>query len=483
MRNSPAFHLDSASRRSFLHTSAGIGFGALIGDRATAADRREAVETWPGFGRAKSVIVVFVGGGQSQLEMWDPKPDAPLEVRGEFGSIETAVPGWRIGEHMPRIAKICDRLTVVKTMSHDDLDHGSAFYLAMSGRNHARKSSNPPPTPKDEPAFGASLKRYLRAKSAVRGVDRTSFIHPAIHINGPAQVPILIGPGQFGGYLGRDFDPMVIGDVTSGEKILPDLELPSGISRARLKSRQSLLQSIDAHSRAMERGQRMLDMNILYRQAFEMISRSETRNAFDLSAEPESVRDQYGRNRSGQACLLARRLAEAGIPLITVFWNHSNRGQDLSPDETDVYGWDTHNDIFHAMKQHLLPRFDLSYAALIEDLDARGMLDDTLVICMGEFGRAPLVKLEPNFAGSSPGRKHWAAVYSVTFAGAGVARGKVLGKSDRFAAYPDANKYGPWDITATIFSALGIDPESHFHDLTDRPIQLSSGRPIVGLYS
>lgn len=468
-----------SDRRQFLSLASGLGVGvsALAGSQNIVADTSDDA-AMPGFGRARSVIVIFAGGGQSQHETWDPKPNAPREVRGEFDAIQTSAPGTIIGEHMPRVARICDRLTVLRTMSHDDLDHGSAFYLSMTGRKHPRRSSNPPPSPKDEPAIGAAFKRFVRTTQ--HPLDQR-FIHPAIHINGPALVPILIGPGQFGGYLGRDFDPMTIGDVTSATRILPDLEPRHDVPKSRTESRRLLLDALE-HGGESIRGRPMQDMSVLYRQAFQMLDRNEIRDAFNLDRETQSVKHRYGLNRSGQACLLARRLAEAGVPLITVFWNHSNRGQDQSPTSTDEYGWDTHNDIFDALKTHLLPRFDLSFSALVEDLDQRGMLDDTLVICMGEFGRAPIVALEPRFAGATPGRKHWASVYSIAFAGAGVSRGKIVGKSDRFAAYPDDKSFGPWDVAATIYSALGISPSSHFRDLTNRPIELASGQVIRELY-
>src|SRR6185437_15573394 len=169
-------------------------------------------------------------------------------------------------------------------------------------------------------------------------------------------------------------------------------------------------------------------------------------------------RDRYGRHRSGQACLLARRLVEAGVPLITVMWNHSARGQDKSPDDPESFGWDTHNDIFATLRNNLLPRFDQSFSALLDDLDRRGLLDETLVVCMGEFGRAPRVALEAKFAGQSPGRKHWANTYSIVLAGAGVTRGAVFGRSDSIAGYAVADRVGPCDVAATIFAALGVDP-------------------------
>jgi hypothetical protein len=250
----------------------------------------------------------------------------------------------------------------------------------------------------------------------------------------------------------------------------------------RLDARRSLLGSLDHYRRGLEQDPRLLEMNTLYRQAYEMLSAPRFRQAFDLGREPAALRDRYGRNRPGQACLLARRLVEAGVPFITVIWSHSNRGQDKAPDETEAYGWDTHNDIFTALRRHLLPHFDQGFAALLTDLDQRGLLDQTLVGCMGEFGRAPRVALEPKFAGSTPGRKHWAAAYSAVLAGAGVARGGLFGSTDRTGAYPNSSPVGPWDLAATMFAALGIDPATHYLDLTGRPFPACTGRPIRGIY-
>jgi hypothetical protein len=205
------------------------------------------------------------------------------------------------------------------------------------------------------------------------------------------------------------------------------------------------------------------------------------RQAFDLSIEPERVRERYGRFRSGQACLLARRLVEAGVPWITVAWNHSARGQDKRPDEAEWLGWDTHNDIFDVMGE-LLPRFDHSLSALLEDLDARGLLDETLVVCMGEFGRAPKVALQKRFAGASPGRKHWANAYSILVAGAGTTPGAVVGATDRMAAYPTTGRIGPWDVAATMFASLGVDSHAEYRDPLNRPFSATIGSPIAELY-
>jgi len=464
-------------RRHWLRLTGSTGFALLseVLRRRRAQAELPAGSASPGFGRAKSVIVVFANGGQSQLETWDPKPEAPREIRGAFGAVSTSVPGTLLCDRLPRLAQLAHRYSIVRTVSHEDLDHGSAFYLAMTGNYHQRISSNPPARPGDHPFFGSVLKR-------VRPTSK--FAHTSVLVNGPALVPWEPGPGQYGGFMGKDYDAMIVGDVTTGRPPVPGLTPLDGLISGRRADRAALLGSLESAQRATAAySSSMSEMQALYRQAFEMLDRPESREAFNLDAEPTALRDRYGRHRSGQACLLARRLVEAGVPLVTVMWNHSNRGQDRYPESEEEFGWDTHNDIFQVMGKSLLPKFDRSFSALLEDLDHRGMLEDTLVVCMGEFGRAPLVALEPRFSGATPGRKHWAGTYSIVFAGAGVTPGSVVGRSDRQAGYPVSDKVGPWDVTATIFHALGIDPASHFLDLTQRPYLVSHGQPITQIYS
>ena len=462
------------TRREWLALGlAGCAWSAGLGSVRRAAAANGTPAQSPGFGKAKSVILVFANGGQSQLDTWDPKPAAPAEVRGAFDSIRTSVPGTLLCEHLPHLARLADRYTVVRSVSHDDLDHGSAAYLALTGRFHPQKSSNPPQWPRDLPTYGAVVKR-------VRPTDR--FPHTAVHVNAPAVVPERLAPGQFGGILGRDFEPLTVGDVTDESVVLPGLAPQPELPPVRLQRRRSLLETLDRYREDLIETPAPRDLRVLYEQAYEMLAAPQSRRAFDLSAESTALRERYGRNRSGQACLLARRLVEAGVPWITVVWNHSNRGQDIRPGETDFCGWDTHNDIFDVMKQHLLPRFDQSFSALLEDLDQRGLLDETLVVCLGEFGRAPRVAIEPGFKGNRPGRKHWANVYSVVFAGAGVGRGGSYGASDRMAARPARDLVTPGDLAATMYAALGIDPAAHFRDPLDRPFPIATGRPIAGLY-
>ena len=463
------------SRRSWLR----IGSMASLGMLANPADPSiAAVATTANrsacFGKAKSIIFVFVAGGQSQIDMWDPKPDAPSHVRGDFRALSTAVPGLAFTEHMPQLAQVADRLTIVRSLSHEDLEHGSATYLTLTGRYHPRRTSNPPVSPADFPSYGAVLKKAS---------PQNRFLFDAVNVNGPVLVPFYVSPGQNGGFLGRRMEPVVIGDVTERVSAFPGLGPRSDLPTVRIDERQSLKSALNQFARDLETNQRARDLGHLYRQAEEMLADSRCREAFDLEQEPVSLRERYGQHRSGQSCLLARRLVEAGVPLITVFWNHSNRGQDRQPDDTDWYGWDTHNDIFAAMKKHLLPRFDESFSALIADLDQRGLLDETLVVCLGEFGRAPRIALEKSFIGTSPGRKHWSAVYSGVFAGAGVQRGAVVGESDRFGAEPATERIAPWDVAATMFNSLGVQPTSHFSDALNRPFAVSEGVPIKKLFT
>ena len=459
-------------RREWLHMTSGMGLpflGEVLRQRTARAVEGS---TLAGFGRAKSVLVVFASGGQSQLETFDPRPDAPLEVRGEFGAIETSVPGTFLCEHLPRLAKLAQQFAIVKSMSHEDLDHGSAMYLTLTGQYHQRLSSNPPPREIDHPFFGSVLEQVR---------PRSKFLRTSVLVNGPALVPFDPGPGQFAGLLGRRFDSLVIGDMTSEQPAIPGMERLAEVNSQRHAIRRRLLGQLE--STGPQAAQSTIDMQTLYQQAYEMLDRPAAREALDLNAESMTTRDRYGRHRPGQACLLARRLIEAEVPLVTVVWNHSNRGQDKYPDDPEQYGWDTHNDIFDVMGRSLLPRFDQSVSALLEDLDQRGLLDTTLVVCLGEFGRAPLVAIESRFQGASAGRKHWAAAYSIVLAGAGVRGGSIIGATDRHAAFPISTKYGPWDVIATIFHALGIDPASHFQDSANRPYPLTSGQPIAALYS
>jgi hypothetical protein len=317
------------SRRDWLR----IGIPALLG--TAGINRASTNAKLPGFGRAKSVLVVFTSGGQSQLDMWDPKPEAPEEVRGEFQTIASSVPGLRVCEHLPRVAKQLHRTTLLRSMTHDDLDHGSACYLALTGQFHPRKSSNPPPRGTDAPALGAILHRVRP--------DRR-FPHSAFHVNGPLLTPREPGPGQFGGVLGRGYDPLDLGNVLEGTELLHGMSPRSDLPVERLGRRRELVRGLEAASHHENRYP--TSQAVLASQAYELMHTPRVRDAFDIERETVKTRDRYGRFRAGQACLMGRRLIEAGVPWVTVFFNHNIRGQDFHLGETDHYGWDTHNDIF-----------------------------------------------------------------------------------------------------------------------------------------
>ncbi|MBI1917614.1 MAG: DUF1501 domain-containing protein [Planctomycetes bacterium] len=455
----------SITRREWLRLG-GLGLAASPA-AATSASKAS------GFGRAKSVLLLYASGGQSQIDTWDMKPDAPEEIRGAFRPIATSVPGIRVCEHMPKLARLAHLYTIVRSLAHDDLDHGSATYLALTGQFHPQKTSNPPPRPTDFPTYGAVLHRVRPSRR---------WPYSAVYVNGPALVPEVPGPGQFGGFLGRAYDPLWIGDASEALVPFAGLDTRHDLSAGRLAGRRSLLQSVERARRHLEDNPALVEMSASYRHAYDLLAAPHVRQAFDLGQEPAALRDRYGRHRTGQACLLARRLVEAGVPFVTVVWCLSNRGQDKAPGQTDAYGWDTHNDIFESLQHHLLPRFDQTFATLLMDLKQRGLLESTLVVCMGEFGRAPLVALERTFAGTSPGRKHWAGAYSIVVAGAGVACGGLVGASDRHGAYVKGPSLGPGDVAATMFHALGVDPSGHYTDPTGRPFPLATGNPIADLY-
>ena len=468
---------DAYTRREWLRLAArtGVVLGAPAGLLPSLGRivRAAAPAQGVGFGRAKSVVVVYCNGGQSQLDTWDPKPDAPDVVRGEFDAIATSVPGTLVSEHMPRLAKMADRYTILRSVTHQDVDHGSASYLALTGHYHPKRSSNPPPSPLDEPTIGAVLKRAR---------PQQRFPYDSVYVNAPGLTVNEPLPGQFGGILGREVEPLMLGDVTREGAAVPDLAPLPDLPLDRLTARGALREQLDEAARALDQDTRLLDTDVIYRQAFELLSSPKSREAFSLESESAATRDRYGRYRSGQACLMARRLVEASLPLVTVMFNQHNRGQDVDPNDIELYGWDTHNDIFDALRDRLLPRFDLSFSALLEDLDQRGLLDTTLVVCMGEFGRAPIIALEKKFKGSSPGRKHWASAYSVVMAGAGVKRGAIVGQTDTMGGQVIDGRVGPWDLHATMFHALGIDPTGEYHDNFGRPLRICQGRPILDLY-
>ncbi|MEW4570474.1 DUF1501 domain-containing protein [Tautonia sp. JC769] len=411
------------------------------------------------FGKAKSCIVLFLMGGPPQHSTWDPKPDAPAEVRGDFGPIATAVPGLSISELLPRTAQVADKLCLLRAVSTGDNAHSSSGYYMLTGRPHQPQNfenANPGP-PNDAPTIGALLGKL--GESA--GPLPPSVTLPMRIFNTDGSV----WPGQDAGYLGRAADPWLLnGRLTPEGYHVQEIDLPADLDPARLGDRIGLLDRIERRLDAEAPG--VIDAFDKHsRRAFDLLRSSGARRAFDLHREPETVRERYGETPFGQGVLLARRLVEAGVRLVQVNWY---RGPD---EPTANPCWDSHVAESSRLKEVLAPPTDLAFSALIEDLDARGMLEETLVVCMAEFGRSP--RLDGN-----GGRGHWGPVFSVALAGGGIQGGLVYGSSDGIGAYPRDGLVRPEDLTATLFHCLGYAPHSEYLDPMGRPHPISRGEVI-----
>jgi len=448
-----------ATRRVFLQsTAAGVLAGALpAGSRWARAGESAGLA---GVGRAKSVLIVLLSGGPSQLDMWDPKPEAPREIRGEFSSIETATPGLRVCEHLPRTARRSERLAVIRTLSHTEHNHLLATHVALTGR----------PTP--VPRGGSDLDRVQSRTDFPNFAAALDFVQPR-HDGVPSGVSLpnyliegpLTWPGQHAGFLGIRHDPWSINSDPNDPGFRVDSLAPrEGVPTERLSSRRELLERLERDETAGRRG---LGYGSQQEVAFSLLTSGRVTEAFEIGREREEVRLRYGRNKFGQSLLLARRLVEAGVPMVQAAMGI-------------VQTWDTHVDNWGRLKNVLLPQLDQGLEALLDDLEESGRLSETLVVVMGEFGRTPRISTLPGSA--EPGRDHWAHTYSGLFAGAGVVGGQVIGQSDEVAGYPVTRAWSPADVGTTLFRALGVDPEVEVVDPLGRPNRLLNGVVIDPLY-
>lgn len=456
---------DGISRREWLRVG-GLGAFGLSLPHLYAAQ----APTRPGtFGRAKSVIVLWMSGGPPQQETWDPKPDAPAEIRGPFGTIPTSVPGYRVNELMPRTAAMIHKLAVLRAVATDNPGHaGGSYEMLTAVENPGGKGNeNIKASRSDFPYFGSIVKRF---RQPVPGMP-TTVVLPQWVFSVPEW------PGQNGGFLGSQWDPWhVLSDPAAPDFRLDDLKLHADTPSDRLSHRRTLLDRTGdlldrAHSSpsALRYQQQTV-------QAFDLLGSQRVRSAFDLNREPAALRDWYGRNSFGQGCLLARRLVEAGVALVQVNW----RRVPLSEDPENEGMWDLHKSLADTLKNRLMPRMDLGYTALLDDLAQRGLLDETLVVWMGEMGRTPKMEALPEYR--APGRNHWGHVFSIALAGAGVRGGTIYGASDKIAGFPKDGKVTPPDVTATIFHSLGLSPRLEIHDRLNRPLPISTGKVIEGVY-
>jgi uncharacterized protein (DUF1501 family) len=447
------------SRREALRLGGAIGFGLTL-PQLFAAQSQAAANHSPTFGRAKQVIVLYLHGGHPQQETFDPKPDGPSAVRGEFGAIGTSVPGTHFCELLPQTARCAHHLAIVRSMSHSNANHVTASLPANTGHAHplGTPETDFPPADTDFPPFGAVLNAI---RPTTQSLPTWVRVGPLMRRNNGTVLH-----GQLPGFLGRAHSSFVVDQELLSEKVkIEALTSSDDLTTLRLSGRRELLAQFDQARRLFDHSPQIRDLNAYYQRAFSLITSDRTRAAFDLAAEPKLTRERYGQTEFGQRCLLARRLAESGVPMINVSYCHTPQGS-----------WDTHSQNFRQMKDSLAPTFDTAFAALIQDLSERGMLDDTLVFVNAEFGRTPAIN-------KSAGRDHWPWVYSLVLAGAGVKAGVTYGASDESAAYPVDRPHDPKDMAATIYHLLGVDPNTVLHDNTGRPQQLIIGHPIESILS
>ena len=454
---------DGVSRRELLRIG---GLGAL---GLSLPGLLKASETAPlgvpptdkTFGRAKSVIYVYLQGGPPQHETFDPKPDAPVEIRGPFKPIQTNVPGIQFCELLPRTARMADKLAVVRSISTNDNNHDSSGYWLLTGYKYQGPNSRTI-QPTDWPYFGSIVKKHK--PSEVLPPLSTVWIPDIMRLN-----ESVTPAGQTAGFLGGEWNPdRFVGDPSSPDYEVQGLEL-SRLPPLRLKQRETLRKQVESHFVALERGKAVEIYDKFQQQAYELMTSGKARKAFDIHSEPAAVRERYGRGQWSQCLLLARRLVEAGVRLVHVNWP-----REPGDNAVDNPLWDTHARNADRLEDVLCPQFDVGFTALIEDLDERGLLEETLVVAIGEFGRTPKIN-------ANGGRDHWGPVFSFALAGAGIRGGQVYGASDASGAYPARDRVEGGDLTATIFHLLGINSQGTFHDREGRVHKLTEGQPIYKL--
>jgi hypothetical protein len=408
--------------------------------------------------RINSCILLFYYGGPSHVDTWDMKPAAPVEVRGEFQSIATRVTGVRVCEHLPRCARIMDKLAVIRSMHHPMRNHNSAAVESLCGRTPLKGDLELlADDPNSFPCHGAALSYLMKGR---RGMPSHVAL-PHVMYN------VVTLPGQNAGFLGAAYNPFQVNrDPNEPGFRVDELELPAELPLARLEDRRSLLTLVDRKARQADR-LAVKGMNVYQERAFNLLRSEEVRRAFDLSGETPALRERYGRNKLGQSLLLARRLVEAGVRFVNVNDKVSN-GQ--------LANWDSHENNFGRLKNDLLPPADQAFSALVEDLETRGLLESTLVVALAEFGRTPRIN-------KNRGRDHWPDCFSVVLAGSGVQGGAVYGASDRIGAFPAIDPVTPGDLAATMFARFGLDPKTELRDLTGRPYRLADGEPIHKLFA
>jgi hypothetical protein len=451
--------MTNSSRRDILRLGGLCGFhlslGGLLANQAHAGEQPAVNRTQNGsFGAAKRIIMLYLHGGHPQQETFDPKPNGPSAVRGEFGAISTATAGVQFSELLPQTATISDKLAIVRSMSHTNPNHVTASLPAATG--HAHPPGTPqtdfPPAESDFPPIGAVLSE-LRETSQLPSWVR---IGPLMRRSNGTVLH-----GQLPGFLGASNSHFAVDQKLKQEDVTIQAVSPNDdLSAIRLRARRNLLQEFDQQRFLIDQHATTQNLDQHYQKAFSLLSSEATRGAFDLAAEPDVLRRTYGWTEFGQRCVLARRLIESGVPMVNVSYCHTPSGS-----------WDTHSNNFNKMKESLAPTLDAALTGLVRDLEQRGLLNDTLVVVNAEFGRTPAIN-------KRAGRDHWPWVYSLALAGAGTNAGAIHGSSDASAAYPASSPHSQADFVATIYHLLGIPADTVLKDQLGRPHQLILGQPI-----
>jgi hypothetical protein len=446
-------------RREFLRVGGGLAVAGFLCNRVTAG--RAVAQSAP----ARSCILIYLLGGPPHLDMWDLKPHAPAEIRGPFRPVPTSLPGLQICEHLPRLARLAHRYALLRSVSHNNHNHTPMIYYTLTGREVEQPNQDNdvrPPQRTDFPHLGAVLAQCKRSPRGLPGYVAIPELAVRSSLQGEfkrARTPLR---GGGAGFLGPLVDPLTVNGAPGTVEAVPAMSPPPDVSLGRLDRRAALLSVLEQGGPRLSGTQALGELR---RQAVALTGAAGGRaQPFVLDGEPPRLRDRYGRHRFGQALLLARRLAEAGVPMIAIHFNEM----------TVCDGWDTHAKNFPALQSELLPMLDQGLSALLDDLDDRGRFDQTLVVVMGEFGRTPRINKDG-------GRDHWGLCQSVLLAGGGIRGGQVLGASDRIGAYPATDPVDPVDIHATVYHCMGLDPERTITDQLRRPYPISTGRLLANL--
>ncbi len=462
----------------------GLSLGSMLELQAASAlaagPKADDTGRGPGWGKAKGMILVYLQGGPSHIDLWDPKDGVPDNVRSQFKAIDTAVPGTQFTEILPKLAKITDKFTLIRSMSYTPnglFNHTAAIYQMMTGYTTDKVSPSgqlEPPSPKDFPNFGSNI---------VRLKPQTEPMLPFVMLPRPLQESNVVGKGGTAGFLGKAFDPYMLfpeGDDMDMAKMnrikVDDLQLRPEVFSVRLQRRARLRDAINAGMPVLDKAVSEYNLNEYYDRALKLIVSGRAREAFDLEKESGTLRDAYGRNTFGQSCLLARRLVEAGTKVVEVIWPKVAN--------SDNHSWDHHVALTQRMKDQSGPMLDGALATLLTDLDDRKMLDETLVVAVGEFGRSPQKGVSTSGNGNSAdGRDHWPYCYTAVVAGAGIARGQLYGKSDKTGSAPISDPVHPGELLATIYHAFGIDPATIVYNHLNQPRELVKAEAVTRLYT